>query len=326
MTKFLKDHKLSLLCFIMVSIILGMINLKTHNQIIIMERFIPGTAWIEIILVSFYAAFLAYKMKDPANVPVWRQRSWFIFTIVFFSQLILGLIGFEKFLMTGNLHLPVPAMIISGPIFRGETSFMTFLFLSTIILSGPTWCSHLCYFGAMDGMLAKGKTSRRPLKNKFRIKHSILVLVIGCTILLRLLNVELIYAVIFGATFGIVGLLIIFLFSNRKKKMVHCIAYCPIGTIVNYLKYISPFRLKIDNSCTMCAHCIPQCKYDALNINDLKNGKPGLTCTLCGDCIPACHVSSIQYKFLNLSPTAARNLYLVISISLHAVFLALGRI
>jgi polyferredoxin len=265
-------------------------------------------------------------MKNPKNVPVWRQRSWFLFTVVFFGQLILGMLGFEKFLMSGKLHLPVPAMIISGPIYRGETSFMTILFLSTILISGPTWCSHLCYFGAMDGMLAKGKTSKKPMKNKFRYKHSILLFVVATTILLRLFRVQIEYAAIFGAIFGTTGLFIIIFISGKRKKMVHCTVYCPVGTVVNYFKFINPFRLKINTNCTMCAHCIPQCKYDALSIKDLKNKKPSITCTLCGDCLSACNDNAIDYHFPGLNSAKARNLYLVLSISLHAIFLALGKI
>ena len=134
------------------------------------------------------------------------------------------------------------------------------------------------------------------------------------------------YAALFGAGFGIVGILIIFIFSRKNKKMMHCVTYCPIGTIVNYLKFVNPFRLKIDDSCTMCAQCIPTCKYDALNLNNLKNKRAGLTCTLCGDCLHSCHASSIRYQFLNLSANTSRNLYLVISVSLYAIFLALGKI
>jgi len=326
MVRYFKEFKLSVFCFLLVAFMLGMVNLKTHNQIIIIERFFPGTAWIEILLIAFYAAFLVDKMKNPKNVPLWRQRSWFLFTIVFFGQLFLGLIGFDKFLMSGKLHLPIPAMIISGPIYRGETSFMTILFFSTIILSGPTWCSHLCYFGAVDGMFSKGKTSKKTIKNKFRYKHSILIFVIGATLLLRLLDVQLKYAAIFGALFGLVGLGIIVFLSRKKKKMIHCTAYCPVGTLVNYFKFVNPFRLTISSSCTMCSLCIPNCKYDALSIQDLKNKKPGITCTLCGDCLSSCSDKSIQYKFFGLSANKARNLYLVISISMHAIFLALGKI
>jgi ferredoxin len=326
MQLFLKRYKLSVISMFLVLTMLVPIEIFTKNHIIILGRFLPYGGWIEIICISFFAGFLINKMKNPVNVPKWRLRSWLLFTIVFFGQLFLGLLGFEKFLISGTLHLPVPAMIVSGPIFRGETSFMTILFLSTIIFSGPAWCSHLCYFGALDAIGSTGRTNKKTIKHKFKYKHSVLIFVIGFTLLLRLFDVDLKYAAIFGASFGLLGLLIILILSRKKKKMIHCVTYCPIGTIVNYLKFVNPFRLKIEDSCTMCAQCIPSCKYDALNIKDLKNKKPGITCTLCGDCIQSCHASSIRYKFFNLSANSARNLYLIISVSLYTIFLALGKI
>ena len=39
--------------------------------------------------------------------------------MVFFSQLALGLVGFSRFLMTGALHVPVPAVIVAGPLSAG---------------------------------------------------------------------------------------------------------------------------------------------------------------------------------------------------------------
>jgi polyferredoxin len=116
------------------------------------------------------------------------------------------------------------------------------------------------------------------------------------------------------------------LVSLKRKKMVHCVMYCPVGTIVNVFKHINPFRLYIDNSCTSCMNCTKFCKYDALNAGDIKNLKPAITCTLCGDCLAGCHHSSIKYKFLNMKPEQSRNLYLILTISLHAVCLALARI
>ncbi len=109
-------------------------------------------------------------------------------------------------------------MILSDPIFRGEISFMTVLFLSTVILSGPTWCSHLCYFGAIDGTAAKGKTSKKTIKNKSKYKHNILLFVVLATIILRWLNLNILYAAIFGASFGIIGVLVVSFLSGRQKK------------------------------------------------------------------------------------------------------------
>jgi heterodisulfide reductase subunit A-like polyferredoxin len=72
--------------------------------------------------------------------------------------------------------------------------------------------------------------------------------------------------------------------------------------------------------------CTKFCKYDALNIQDIKNSKPSYSCTLCGDCLAGCHHNSIKYKFLKMDPEKARNLYLILTISLHATCMALARI
>lgn len=56
------------------------------------------------------------------------------------------------------------------------------------------------------------------------------------------------------------------------------------------------------------------------------DAKPSLTCTLCGDCLAGCHHNSINYKFLKMSPEHARNLWLILTISLHAACNAMARI
>jgi polyferredoxin len=312
--------------FAFVFLLLSLVQLKMNLPMMILERFIPGAGWIQIAIVSLYAAFVAYKMLDPVNVPRWRRITWVIFSTAFFAQLILGLSGLEKFLMTGKLHLPIPMMILGGPLYRGQTSVMTFLFLSAIILSGPAWCSQLCYFGAFDSLASRGKTQRGPLKNKVAIKSTILLIIIFVIILLRLFSVPVIWATLLAATFGIVGIGVMIFISRKKGKMIHCIMYCPVGSIVNVFRYANPFRMYIDSNCSLCMKCSSFCKYDALNQQDIKNKKPSFSCTLCGDCLAACRDNSIKYKYLRLSPTASRNLYLFFTISLHAVFLALARI
>ena len=178
--------------------------------------------------------------------------------------------------MTGKLHLPIPMMIIGGPIYRGQLSVMTVLFLSTVILTGPAWCSQLCYFGAFDNLASGGKTSREILKNKGAIKSTILVLVITMALILRLLKVPGLIATLVALAFGITGISVMILFSLKRKKMVHCVMYCPVGTVVNLFKHINPFRMYIDKSCTLCMNCTKFCKYDALNAIDIKNSKPSI--------------------------------------------------
>jgi len=321
-----KNLKLPFAVFFLTFILLAFVQVKLERPMILAERFIKGGGWIEIFLISCYGAFVVFKMQDRLNVPKWRKITWTIFSIVFFTQLIIGLSGYEKFLMTGKLHLPIPMMILGGPIYRGQLSVMTILFLSTVILTGPAWCSQLCYFGAFDNLASGGKTSKENLKYKGAIKTTVLILVIAMALILRWLDVSLIVSTIIAVGFGITGISIMILFSLKRKKMVHCVMYCPIGTIVNVLKQVNPFRMYIDQSCTLCMNCTKFCKYDALNINDIKNAKPSLTCTLCGDCLAGCNHNSIKYKFLKMRPEHARNLYLILTISLHAACIALARI
>ncbi len=322
----IKKYKLSLIVFLVSFILLAFVQIKMQKPMILAERFISGGGWVEIFLISCYGAFVIDKMKDPLNVPKWRRITWTTFSIVFFTQLIIGLSLTDKFLMTGKLHLPIPMMILAGPIYRGQLSVMTILFLSTIVLTGPAWCSQLCYFGAFDNMASGGKTTKEILKHKGTIKSTILILVIAAAILLRWLKVDILISTLIAVAFGVMGILIMIFLSIRKKKMVHCVMYCPIGSVVNIFKHINPFRMYIDQSCTLCMNCTKYCKYDALNPKDIKNAKPAITCTLCGDCLAGCHHSSIKYKFLGMKPESSRNLYLVLTISLHAACLALARI
>jgi polyferredoxin len=203
---------------------------------------------------------------------------------------------------------------------------MTILFLSTVVLTGPAWCSHFCYFGAFDNIASTGKTWKGILRHKTAIKSTILILVIFMALLLRWLNVPVLASTLIAAGFGIAGIAVMIGYSFRKKKMVHCALYCPIGTVVNIFRHVNPFRLYIDNSCTLCMQCTKFCKYDALDIRDIRNRKPASGCTLCGDCLAGCHHDSIKYKFPGLKPENARNLYLILTITLHASCIALARI
>ena len=319
--------RLPLVVFGLTALFLSVVQMKlTDNPLILLERFIPGGGWFEIAAVALYGAFMINKMQSTAEVSKWRRISWTIFSVVFFSQLALGLLGAEKFLMTGKLHLPIPVMILSGPLYRGELSIMTILFLSTIIITGPAWCSQLCYFGAFDYLASTGKTGRGKLKNKGAIKTTLIFLIIAVTLLLRWFNVPILIATLVAVGFGVTGIAIMIFFSRQRRKMIHCTLWCPIGTVVSVLKPVNPFRLYIDNSCDLCNKCTSYCKYDALSIQDIKNKKPDYSCTLCGDCLTACPHSSIKYRFFNLQPETARKLYLVLTITLHAVFLALARI
>ena len=317
----------SLIPFLATIIILVFVEWKVQMPMLLLERFLPGWGWIEILILGVYAAFLVSKLHDQKQSAKWRKISWTIFALFFFGQLTAGLLGCDDCLMTGKLHFPIPAMIIGGSVYRLEFGFMPILFLSTVILSGPAWCSQLCYFGAFDNLAAYSKKiGKKKIVNKNKIKNSFFVLFLVSVVFLRIFNLPVIYAVIGASLVGIVSVLIILFVSPAKGKMIHCIAYCPVGTLIQYLKFVNPFRLHIQQDCTECMVCTTKCPYDALNKENILQRKPGLSCTYCGDCLDSCHGNFIEYKFFKLSPNASRNLWLIVTVTIHVVFMGLARI
>jgi len=313
--------------FVITFVLLAIVQIKVDPPLLLLERFFPGMGWLEILFLSLYATGITEKMLDPAQTARWRRRIWTIFTVVFFAQLALGLLGLEQFLMTGKLHLPVPAMIVAGPLFRGDGLFMPILFTTTVLLVGPAWCSHLCYIGAWDSTASDHIRKPRRLPPWTRPARAIiLVVIIATAIGLRLAGLSITIATILGGVFGLIGVAMMLIWSRRSGAMTHCTVFCPIGLLADVLGKISPFRIRINDNCTDCGICRLACRYDALNLSDIKRRRPALTCTLCGDCLNSCDDRAIEYRFFNLHPTTARTMFIILVVSLHTACLGLARI
>lgn len=307
--------------------LLAAIQLKVARPMLLAERFLPGAGWVEAALLSAYAGWLAGTLVGARRTGPWRRRLWTLFSIVFFSQLALGLAGFERFLMTGKLHLPVPAMFVAGPLYRGEGLFMPILFLVTVLIVGPGWCSFLCYVGSWDfnASLSQRKAQDLP-KWRHAARLGIFALVVATALALRALGAPGSLAAMFGLAFGLGGVAVMVLASRRLGSMAHCVIWCPIGLLATTLGRLSPFRLRIESTCEGCNACGPSCRYDALQPIHISRRKVGLSCTLCGDCLSSCGRRSLTYGFPGLSASAARAAYFVLVASLHAVFLGVARI
>lgn len=158
------------------------------------------------------------------------------------------------------------------------------------------------------------------------VRIGILLSIAAVSLLLRWIGVSAVVAGGFGLAFGLIGIGMMLLWSRKSGVMTHCITYCPIGLLANWFGHFSPFRVRITPSCNECGACRVVCRYDALTEKDLQNRTPGRTCTLCGDCIKSCKDQWIEYRFFHLSPDSARKLFIVLIVSLHAVFLGVARI
>ena len=310
----------------LIAALLIIVQVVPSTPLLLMERLIPAGGWIQVVIAVIYGALLCYKMQDRKERPKWRTRAWLLFSIVFFGQLLLGILVNPVFLMTGKLHLPVPAIILAGPLYRLEGLFMPILFLSTLLLSGPAWCSQLCYFGAFDAWSAKGKTNKTAFRYHRPLRYSVLFLVIAGAIVLRLAGADGWIATLTGVAVGLIGLGIMLLLSRRNNKMIHCSSYCPIGTLVSFMKHLSPFRVKLNKDCTHCMACLKACKYDALHKDDIEKGQIGYTCTYCRDCLSACKHGGLEYRFMKLRPATAERLWIIITVVLHTCFLMIARI
>lgn len=311
---------------VLTAALLGAVREAAPFPILLLDRFRPGWGWVEVLALAVYAAWVAEQMADPARSAAVRRRMWAGFSLVFFLQLLLGLAGVRDLLMTGALHLPVPAVIVGGPLYRGGGYFMPVLFAVTIVLAGPAWCSHFCYIGAWDHAFARRRP--RPGSLPSWARHGrwfTLAAVAAAALLLRHLGVSGGTAAAVGGAFGAAGVVVMATASRQRGLMAHCTAFCPVGAVANLLGKAAPWRLRLGSGCTRCGTCSRVCRYGALRAADIERGRPGFTCTLCGDCLDSCRQEAIAYRAPGLSAQASRAVFIAIVASLHAVFLGVAR-
>lgn len=316
--------------FLLTVLALGAVQSRTDPPLLLAERLWPGRGWgwPQVLALAVWAGWLAEKMVDPATQAAWRLKLWAVFGAVFFAQAGLSLAGFAAFSMTGTgeLHVPVPAVILAGPLFRGEGLFMPALLAATVLLAGPAWCSHLCYFGAFD-QLAASRRKRPGALPRFGtpLRVGLAATVVLAALGLRWLGAPGWLAATCGLGFGLAGVAVMLAWSRRTGTMIHCVLVCPIGLVVNLLSKLSPWRLRIADGCTGCGACAATCRTGALEPEDIERRRPGFTCTLCGDCVGACREGRITYRLGSLAGHRARATFIALVAALHAIFLALAR-
>lgn len=298
------------------------------------ERVLPwrGVNGAAILLLAWWGGYCAEGLLNPQASPRRRRVMWTVFAFVFFLQFLLGVTVASSLLMTGRLHLPVPFMMLSGPVYRGEGMFMLALFSVSVLLVGSAWCSHLCYFGVWDCLSATSSRRKgRPVKGGKSSRDwrwGFLAAAVGLPFLLSVLGVPLEYALA-AALAAALTAPFVWKRSSANGVREYCSRFCPMGLAASLLGRLSPWRMRVGETCTGCMKCASACRDLAIS----REGgvcRISRRCTLCRDCISRCSHGALGLGMagpFSSVPSARADLYFITLISvMHVVFLATARV
>ncbi len=321
-------------------------------QLLVVERFFPQWGSLQLALASIWAACAAGWLSGK-KVPQVRMRLWRLFSLVFFAQLVLGLALESRFLLSGQLHLPVPGLIAAAPIYRGGGWFMLGLFGFSTLIAGAAWCSHLCYFGVWDASAAKscagGPHGLSAIKNSGSantdsgnvappvprraprwlpyLRLAMLGLTLAVPLLLRLSGAPLEAALACGLLLGLLAVPASLLVSRKAGYAAYCRGLCPLGLLAKWIGRIAPWRVRRTGSCRRCMACVRICRQDAMG-DPMTTSGPNADCNLCRDCIAVCPQKALSITCYGMHGTQAWAGPTLIALlaALHAAFLAMARI
>lgn len=318
-------------CFVLIVFLSSLAPVK----ILMAERYFPLFGNVQAFLLAWYGVWIFEKLENAKTHNSYRRKIWLIFSLVFFAQLGLGLLGLEKFLMSGKLHFPVPAFIYFAALYKGSFGFMFGLVLAAVFLTGSAWCSHLCYFGPFDSAAAfsGGKKSIRPLPGWLQkisrySRYAVFLLGGGAAVFLSYRQCSLAEVLFFSWAYIFVTFLVLLVLSRKYAFMAHCSAFCPMGIFINALGRFSPWRLRISADCDNCGACEKICRYRAVNAQSRACGSVCFNCSLCLDCINVCRREAISLRFagLHMHPQNVRRAFLFFVVVIHILFLSFARV
>lgn len=95
-----------------------------------------------------------------------------------------------------------------------------------------------------------------------------------------------------GLVIGLLFALVLLL--NLVQKRFWCIALCPLGALLGVIARFSRFERLIDDSCSECGQCIPNCFHgqkESLPREWVKS-----ECLVCGNCQDVCPERAVRFK------------------------------
>lgn len=319
--------------FLLTFALLWLMTSQGRADLLMLERYFPAWGRVQIFFAAWYAAYIAARLIDPQTSRRTRKKAWLIFSAIFFGQLILGLSGWEKMLMTGRPHIPVPAFIVFSPVYRGEAAlFMPMLLLFSVFFVGTSWCSFLCYFGAFDAQAAAGSLKGQALPGHIACalkygRPAVLLVGVALAALLRLSQASWSIVIFGAAIFIAAALMIMWVISRKYSRMIHCTAFCPIGLIVGLAGRISPWRVKVETAlCNDCGACEKVCDYLAINRAGRRQGQTGFRCSACRDCLGRCSAGAIYLSHPLIPKRYSEKVFVAAVTAMHVLFLCSVRV
>lgn len=107
--------------------------------------------------------------------------------------------------------------------------------------------------------------------------------------------------IIFGMGFGILGIVMIFLFDLCVLKNGFCGHICPIGATFSLIGKFSILKVKHKvQNCTKCMKCIEVCpEKQVLDMIGKKDARvTQMACIKCGRCIDVCEDNALSFSIL----------------------------
>ena len=316
----------ALACLLVSALLLLLDGLRP--DLLLLHRLVPGWGAGQALLAGLWAGLVYGWLADRRRAPVWRRRIWLLFSCVFFAQLLAGLFLHSLFLLQGVPHLPVPGLILSGPLYRGGGSlFMPGLFAVSLLLAGSAWCSHLCYLGVWDARAADAGPRRGVPAVWRKVRWVLLAMSLLLPPGLRLAGLPWPWALVLALALGLALLPCALRLSRRLGIPVYCCGICPLGLTANLLGRLSPWRLRRNGRCTGCGACARACRYGALRLDGPGTvSGPDWRCTLCRDCLSVCRHGALEIRCCGQGAAGVEQALLCSLSVLHTLFLFMGRV
>lgn len=172
-----------------------------------------------------------------------RLRIWRLFSLVFFGQLVLGLVLDSRFLLSGDLHLPVPGVILAAPLYRGGGYFMLILFGVSVLLVGAA-CAASSVISESGTRARRRVAARRSLGAAPLWLPALRLSMLGLTLLvpicLRLSGAPLEAALACGLLQGLLLVPCAAMISRKLGYGAYCAGICPLGLAASLLGKLAP--------------------------------------------------------------------------------------